>query len=167
MKYDVHLHAIVRVKVAGITAPNERAAAQRALRRVDLNALFNNKYATQPNVAHIEFDDAITHLLVEESGTETRQEPAASKCFEPFGKGGLTEVPFDRVSTHVAVIVEDGNVQSLVTNRPCQVSVLNHDHAHRPGYDVEEETEFHDSEVEPWLRCHYEFRQRYAEEKST
>ena len=166
MKYDVHLHAVVRVKVVNISAPNERAAAQRALRRVDLNALFN-KCAPHPTVAHIEFDDAVTHLLVERSGNETREEPVTSKCFEPFGKGVLTEVPFDRVSTHVAVIVEDGNVQSLVTNRPCQVSVLNHDHAHRPGYDVEEETEFHDSEVEPWLRSHYEFRQRYAKEKPT
>jgi hypothetical protein len=32
-----------------------------------------------------------------------------------------TEVPFDKVSAHVAVIVEGGNVESVITNRPCQV----------------------------------------------
>ncbi len=161
MKYDVQLHANVRVKVVDESAPNQRAAAQRALRRVDLNALFN-KCAPHPNVAHTEFDDAVTHLLVERSSNETGKVPATSKCFEPFGSGGLMEVPFDRVSTHVAVIVEDGNVPSLVTNRPCQV-----DHAQRPGFDVEEETEFHDSEVDPWLRCHHIFQTRHTKEKAT
>ena len=166
MKYDVQLHAIVRVKVVDVSAPNQRAAAQRALRRVDLNALFN-KCAPHSNVAHTEFDDEVTHLVLERSGNETGKEPATSKCFEPFGSGGLTEVPFDRVSTHVAVIVEDGNVQSLVTNRPCQVAVLNYDHAQKSDYDVEEETEFHDSEVDPWFRCHHIFQTRHTKEKAT
>ena len=166
MKYDVHIHAVVRVKVVSVSAPNERAAARHALNHVDLNALFN-KCEPHPTVAQVEFDDTVTHLLVERSGNETRKEPTLSKCFEPFGKGGLTEVPFDKVSTHIAVIVEGGDVQSVVTNRPCQVAVLNREHAESRFYDVDDETEFHDSEVDPSLQCHHEFRQRYAKEKAT
>jgi hypothetical protein len=166
-KYDVHLHAVVRVKIVGVAAPNECMAAQRAQQIVDLNALFSKNKIRHRYVAHTEYDDTVTHLLVEPAGNDKAKVPATSKCFEPFDTGALMEVPVDRVSTHIAVIVEDGNVQSLVTNRPCQVAVLNHDHAQRPGYDVEEETEFHDSEIEPWLRSHYEFRTRYAKEKST
>ena len=165
-KFDVHLHAVVRVKIAGVPASNAREAAQRAQQLVDLNRLLTKRNPLH-RVSHIEFDDSVTHLLVEPCGNASRQELATSKCFETFGKDGLTEVPFDKVSTHIAVIVQGGDVQSVVTNRPCLVAVLNHEHAESRFYDVDDETEFHDSEVDPSLHCHREFRTRYAKEKST
>lgn len=172
MKYDIHVFAVVRVKVTGVDASDAKTAATRAAALVDLNKLFNSKKQCPLAawVAHTEFDDEITHFLVEPIGNSNRRAQAPVICFEPFGDGdgdgskGLTEVPFDNVSTHVAVIVEGGNVQSVVTNRPCQVMILDHDHARKPGYDLNEEVEFHDSEVDPWLRCEKEFRVQFSKE---
>lgn len=161
MTYDVHLFAVVRVKVSGVEAPTEMAAAKEADRLANLNSIFDN-----PN-ACTEFDDTVTHILVEPTGNGDQEIAGSAKCYEQFGEDGLTEVPFDCVSTHVAVVVDGGNVQSVVTNRPCQVRVLDHDHARKPGYDIDEEVEFHDSEVDPWLRCQQDFRDRYGKEKPT
>ena len=160
MTYDVHLFAVVRVKVTGVEAPNEMAAAKEADRLAILNSLSDN-----PN-ACTEFDDTVTHILVEPAGNGDQQILGTAKCYEPFGDDGLTEVPFDRVSTHVAVVVDGGNVQSVVTNRPCQVVVLDHAHAREPQYAVDEEMEFHDSEVDPLLRCHLAFYEKYRKVKA-
>jgi hypothetical protein len=167
MKYDVHLHAVVRVKIANVCAPNEKAATQKAQRLVNLHDLFDHRAVPFPHLEQTEFDDTVTHLLVERAGNGNQKEPGVSKCFERFGKGGVTEVPFEKISTHVAVVVEDGNVESVITNRPCQVVVLDHGHAQQHGYDIDEEIQFHDSEVDPWLRCEGEFKARYGKERST
>ena len=66
MKYDVHIFAVVRVKVAGIVAESQTKAIQKAEDSVDLYRLFDNPRASA--VEATEFADDITHYLVDEVG---------------------------------------------------------------------------------------------------
>jgi hypothetical protein len=55
----------------------------------------------------------------------------------------------------------------LLQTAPARWLVLDHDRAEDPGYDIDEEIQFHDSEVDPWLRCEEGFKMRYGKERST
>ena len=69
MKYDVHIFAIVRVKVAGISAESQAEAIEKAEDSVDLYRLFDNPGAF--GVEATEFADGISHYLVDEVGAST------------------------------------------------------------------------------------------------
>lgn len=66
MKYNVHLFAIVRVKVPPIEAPDHRTAMEQAEAATDLYSLFDRR-AGDPEM---EFAEAIEGLLVDEEGDE-------------------------------------------------------------------------------------------------
>ncbi len=69
MKYDVHIFAVVRVKVAGIDAGGQTEAIVKAEDSVDLYRLFENRGAF--GVETTEFADEISLYLVDEVGDST------------------------------------------------------------------------------------------------
>jgi hypothetical protein len=59
MKHDVHIYAIVRVKVPGVEAPNPQEAITKALADTDLDATFTRC------PGDVEFADEVSHYLVD------------------------------------------------------------------------------------------------------
>jgi hypothetical protein len=80
MKYDVHIFAVVRVKVAGIGAESQTEAIVKAEDSVDLYRLFHNPGAFSVEAA--EFADGISHYLVDEVGDSTHER---SRFYETDG----------------------------------------------------------------------------------
>jgi len=81
MKYDVHIFAIVRVKVARISAESQIEAIHKAEGSVDLYTLFNKPDSV--NVETTEFADGISHYLVDEVGDSTYER---SRFYEADGE---------------------------------------------------------------------------------
>ena len=90
MKYDVHIFALVRVKVAGIAAQSQAEAIVKAEDSVDLYHLFDNAGAF--GVEATEFADEITHYLVDEVGDLTHQR---SRFYEA---DGTTVLDFSKIA---------------------------------------------------------------------
>lgn len=69
MKYDVHLYAVVRVKVNDIEADSQTEAIDKAESLVNFNSLFD---ASRPSrvVEHVEYADEVNAALVDEQGDE-------------------------------------------------------------------------------------------------
>ncbi len=66
--HDVHVFAVVRVKVPGIMARSHIAAIREALGRVNFYALFDS--CAQPKVECVEFAEEFFHYLVDDAGDE-------------------------------------------------------------------------------------------------
>jgi hypothetical protein len=81
MKYDVHIFAVVRVKIAGVDAESQTEAIVNAEDSVDLYRLFENPGAF--GVEATDFADEITHYLVDEVGDSTYER---SRFYEADGK---------------------------------------------------------------------------------
>ena len=62
-KFDVHLFALVRVKVEGIDADDMPAAIKKAEQAVHLTGMFNREETPQ-----IEYAEEISHYLVDVQG---------------------------------------------------------------------------------------------------
>jgi hypothetical protein len=90
MKYDVHIFAIVRVKVAGISAESQAEAIDKAENSVDLYRILDNPGGV--GVQGTEFADGISHYLVDEVGDSTYRQ---SRFYEPDGK---TVLDFSKVA---------------------------------------------------------------------
>jgi hypothetical protein len=74
MKYDVHIYAIVRVKVAGVEANTQRQAIDKAEMSIDLKALFDpRRFFLVPGVEAVEYAGAIDGYVVEEQGNARRK----------------------------------------------------------------------------------------------
>lgn len=63
-KHDVHMFAVVRVKVAGIKAANQVEAIKVAGAMIDFHALFES--CALPSVECVEFAEEFSHYLVDE-----------------------------------------------------------------------------------------------------
>lgn len=61
---DVHIFAVVRVKVTGIKADSDHDAINKAEEKVDLTQLFN-RVPVYKDVAAVEFAEEISHFLVD------------------------------------------------------------------------------------------------------
>ena len=65
--HDVHIYAIVRVKVSDVEANSHREAIEKAEERADLDQLFRPLGNTVgPGVAYVEYADDIDSYLVDE-----------------------------------------------------------------------------------------------------
>lgn len=85
MKYDVHIYAIVLVKVRNLESVSHATAIEKAMAETDLNELFST-----PNT---EFADDIDGFLVDEVGDEDFR---SSKQYE---KDGVTPLYPDSIDT--------------------------------------------------------------------
>ena len=72
MKCNVHIYAIVRVKVLGVEANSQEEAIKRVRDHVNLNDLMNRSHPLS-NVEHVEFVDEITGYLVDEQGDQKHE----------------------------------------------------------------------------------------------
>ena len=81
MKYDVHIFAVVRVKVAGIDAESQIEAIHNAEGSVDLYTLFSKPGSVSVEIT--EFADGISHYLVDEVGDLTYKR---SRFYEADGE---------------------------------------------------------------------------------
>lgn len=116
-KHDVHIYAIVRVKVSGINAKNPAEAIKKAEASVDLHALFKNG-DTQ------EFAEDIDCFLVDEVGDENLRE---SRWYQ---KDGITPLATtDTDENRLVVHLEGGLVQAVYSNSatPVQVAIQDFD----------------------------------------
>lgn len=70
MKYNVHLYALVRVKVNGIEAESQTEAIDKAEGLINFNDLFDDDHPSYARgvVDHIEYAEEIPHALVDEDG---------------------------------------------------------------------------------------------------
>jgi len=72
--FDVHLYALVRVKVCEVLAADQSAAIRTAMDAVCLDDVFNRTYAahSSPNargvVTAVEYADEVQYALVDERG---------------------------------------------------------------------------------------------------
>jgi hypothetical protein len=74
MKHNVHLYAVVRVKVSGIEADSHEEAIEIAEQRVDMNMLFDGLQGPRaPDIEYTEYADEITEFLVDEEGDEENE----------------------------------------------------------------------------------------------
>lgn len=70
-KYDVHIYAVVRVKLEGIEAPGQREAVDAARKRFDEEGIGEKLGLTSPaSVAHAEYADEVVRYLVDQQGDE-------------------------------------------------------------------------------------------------
>lgn len=72
-KFNVHIFAVVRVKICDVEAESQIEAIAAACQSVNLDGLFNNiqdRLGADRNVSEVEFGDEITHYLVDEDGDE-------------------------------------------------------------------------------------------------
>jgi hypothetical protein len=69
MRYNVHIFAVVRVKVPGVEAGSHRDPIKNAVEATDLDDLFDRE-SPMSGIEHIEFGDEISHYLVDEVGDE-------------------------------------------------------------------------------------------------
>lgn len=70
MKYDVHIYAVVRVKVTGIEAESQTDAIPKAEEAVDLYRLFDRNTHLPEAVAHVEYADENSYFLVDNQDDE-------------------------------------------------------------------------------------------------
>lgn len=73
--FDVHLYALVRVKICDVRADNQRAAIRAATAAVSLDELFNRTFTTAGSVdtdagviTAVEYADEVQYALVDERG---------------------------------------------------------------------------------------------------
>lgn len=67
MRFDVHVYAIVRVKLAGVEAKDSLEAIQNAESRLHLFNSFTSKVGTYPET---EFTESLDGYLVDELGSD-------------------------------------------------------------------------------------------------
>jgi hypothetical protein len=72
MKYNVHIYAIVRVKVLDVEANSQEESIKLVHDHVNLDELLNCK-RPQSNIENVEFEDEITGNLVDEHGDEEHE----------------------------------------------------------------------------------------------
>lgn len=75
--YNVHVYAIVRVKVVGIEADDMRAAVNMAIDGTNFYSLLNSdieQEALAGTVEHVEFAEEFSHFLVDVEGDEDFEE---------------------------------------------------------------------------------------------
>lgn len=88
MKYDVHVYAIVRVKVTDIEAETQEAAVEKAENRVfELGEeLFLRSYVPIEDIGHTEWAEDIHGFLVDEHGdSEYERTQAYTSNKKPAG----------------------------------------------------------------------------------
>ncbi len=72
--YDVHIYAVVRVKLEGIEAPGQREAIDAARKQFDDEGMGEKLGLTRPaNAAHAEYADEVVRYLVDEQGDEEHE----------------------------------------------------------------------------------------------
>ncbi|MBZ5499059.1 MAG: hypothetical protein LAP85_21890 [Acidobacteriia bacterium] len=69
MRYNVHIFAVVRVKVPDVEAVSHQDAIKKAVESTDLNEVFD-RVSPVPGVEHTEYGEEISHYLVDEVGDE-------------------------------------------------------------------------------------------------
>ena len=69
MRYNVHIFAIVRVKVPDVEAGSHQDAIKKAVECTNLNDVFD-LVSPVPGVEHTEYGEEISHYLVDELGDE-------------------------------------------------------------------------------------------------
>lgn len=85
MTYDVHLFALVRVKVPGVEADSQRAAIEAAEKAIDLYQIASAKiYGAEC----VEYAEEIVEALVDEEG-----DPEYSKSTWFNLRAGFSETP--------------------------------------------------------------------------
>lgn len=74
--FDVHLYALVRVKISEVRAADQTAAIRAAMDAVSLDDVFNRTYAA-PRLANahgvvtaVEYADEVQYALVDERGDD-------------------------------------------------------------------------------------------------
>ncbi len=80
MKYDVHLYAVVRVKVCGVEAASQLEAIEEAENETDLMRRFEGRDQ--------EYSEEISHYLVDEAGDE---EHLKTRWYHQDTQGNLVE----------------------------------------------------------------------------
>ncbi|MGA2259876.1 MAG: hypothetical protein ABSH28_00405 [Acidobacteriota bacterium] len=69
MRYNVHIFAVVRVKVPDVEAGSHQDAIKKAVECTNLNDLFD-LVSPVPGVEHTEYGEEISHYLVDEVDDE-------------------------------------------------------------------------------------------------
>jgi hypothetical protein len=87
MKYDVHIYAVVRVKVPGVEAESQTDAIEQAEEQVDFNALFDSRrFSLYPGIECVEYADETSGYLVDEEGDEEHDRSSFYKYDTNRGK---------------------------------------------------------------------------------
>jgi len=91
-KYDVHIYAVTRVKVAGVEAARQKQAIVKAEKKVDLHSVLDGG-AFGLNIESIEYAEEIVGFMVDEVGDEFYTK---SNQYDGDGELKYTNVPLPR-----------------------------------------------------------------------
>ena len=87
MKYDVHIYAIVRVRVGNVEAESQKDALVKAEELADLNSMFRSDGSHSkdggPYIGDVEYADDIDGFVVDEVGDK---EYANSCMYDKHGE---------------------------------------------------------------------------------
>ena len=89
MKYDVHIFAVVRVKVEDVEADSQEEACKKAEQKTDLYRLFES--FSPACRCDMEYAEEIQHFLVDEVG-DTEYDNSRRYEYSPEGHGELQPV---------------------------------------------------------------------------
>jgi len=118
MKHNVHVFAVVRVKVDGIEAESHDDTVKKAMERFhDLYDLFDtqNFRHLPEGVTDVEFGEEFSHFLVDEEGDQefARSTWHEGKGVELPGTGEEESRPVIRLAARLAAYIEDCDTATL------------------------------------------------------
>jgi len=124
-KYDVHVYAMVAIKVPDVKAKDTKAAAAKALTKFDSHNLLSQTNPTK-EVAGVSFVDAFEGFIVDEQGDDGKQKTRHYKCNEA-GKIMPYRMKALSAPAQVAVCVAGGVVSEVVSDDNVEYVVLDND----------------------------------------